>query len=79
MHLSKLVNSNTGKYIMSIILGVGVATLFRITCLGEDCKIYRAPPLDELEDKIYKFDDKCYIMEANANSCDSKNKIYNFA
>ena len=79
MHLSRLVNSITGKYIMSAILGVGVATLFRITCVGNDCKIFRAPPLDEVEDKIYKFDNKCYIMEKTVNSCDSNKEIYDFA
>jgi hypothetical protein len=79
MHLSKLVHSNTGKYIMSIILGIGVATLFRVTCIGNDCKIFRAPPLDEIEDKIYSFDKKCYKMDPKVATCDSNKKIYEFA
>ena len=53
--------------------------LFRVTCVGNSCKIFRAPPLDEIEDKIYNFDDKCYKMESNATTCDSKKKIYDFA
>jgi hypothetical protein len=79
MHLSKLVHSDTGKYVMSIILGIGIATLFRVTCTGNKCNIYKAPPLDEIEDKIYKFDDKCYKMETTATTCSSENKIYEFA
>ena len=79
MYLSKLVHSNTGKYVMSIILGIGIATLFRVTCTGNKCNIYKAPPLDEIEDKIYRFDDKCYKMGTNATTCDSKKEIYEFA
>ena len=79
MHLSKFVKSNTGKYIMSILLGLGLATLFRAVCSGNKCKIYQAPDLEEVEDKIYKFNNKCYKMEKTVTTCDKRKKIYNFA
>ena len=37
MYLDKFVHSQSGKYIMSIILGLGLATLFRQICSGKDC------------------------------------------
>jgi hypothetical protein len=79
MNLSKFVNSNTGRHIMSIILGIGLATLFRTMCSGKNCNIIKAPPLEEIDDKIYKFDNKCYKLEKSAVKCDNKKQIINFA
>jgi hypothetical protein len=79
MHLSKFVHSETGKYIMSIILGIGLATLFRTACKGNNCTIKQAPPLEEIQDKTYRIDGKCYKIETNAVSCNSKKQIFDFA
>jgi len=38
-----------------------------------------APPLDDIENKIYKFDEKCYKIERNAVKCDKKKQIIGFA
>ena len=66
MYLSKFVHSVTGRNLMSIILGLGLATFFRKMCSGKNCIITKAPPLEEIDDKIYKFDGKCYKLEKNA-------------
>ena len=79
MHLHKLVKSHTGKYVMSILLGIGLATIFRSVCKGKECIIYTAPPLEEIEDKIYKFDGKCYKYERLSKKCDANKKIVEFA
>jgi hypothetical protein len=79
MHLEKFVQSQTGKYLMSILLGVGLATLFRQVCEGRNCRIIKAPPLEEIEDKIFKIDNKCYKIEKNVIKCDSKKKTVRFA
>lgn len=79
MHLHKLVKSHTGKYVMSILLGIGLATIFRSVCKGKECIIYSAPPLDEIEDKIYKFDGKCYKYERLSKKCNTNKKIVEFA
>jgi hypothetical protein len=72
MYLDKFVHSSTGKYIMSMLLGIGLATFFRAMCKGDNCVIKHAPPLEEIEDKIYRFDKKCYNYEKNAMQCDTK-------
>lgn len=79
MYLSKFVNSVTGRNLMSIILGLGLATFFRQMCSGKNCIITKAPPLEEIEDKIYKFDNKCYKLEKNAEKCNNKKKVVSFA
>jgi hypothetical protein len=76
MYLDKFVHCQTGKIIMSIILGIGLATFFRSVCKGRNCKIISAPPIEELEDQIYKFDEKCYKLEKNVINCkNNKNTV----
>jgi hypothetical protein len=64
---------------MSIILGLGLATFFRQMCIGKNCIITKAPPLEEIDNKIYKFDGKCYKLEKDAEKCNNKKKIVSFA
>ena len=54
MHLEKFVHTERGKIIMSIILGFGLASLFRTVCKDKNCLIFHAPPLDDFRDKIEK-------------------------
>jgi len=76
MYLDKFVHSNTGKIMMSILLGIGLATFFRAVCKGKQCRIVSAPPMEEIEDQMYKFDNKCYKLEKNAIKCEKyKNTI----
>ena len=74
MNLHKFVNTHTGKYVMSFLLGFGLATLFRVACTGIDCMVEMAPPLNEIDGKIYRFGDECFRMEKSAVKCDPNNK-----
>lgn len=74
MNLTKFLYTQNGRYIMSIILGFGLATLFRTVCKGKNCIIFKAPPMDEIKDKIYKHDDKCYKFTSITNKCDINKK-----
>jgi len=78
MYLSKFVHSKTGRYIMSILLGFGLATLFRQVCVGPNCTTYSAPPVQEIDDQTYKFDNTCYKLNKNAVICDSTKEIFSF-
>ena len=43
-NLGKFVHTKTGKIIMSIILGLGLASLFRKVCKNYDCiQLYAVP------------------------------------
>ncbi len=54
VHFGKFVHTKTGKTLMSLILGFGLASLFRKICKEKDCLLFYAPPMEELYDKIYK-------------------------
>jgi len=79
MNLDKFVHSSTGRYMMSIILGLGLATLFRQVCKGSQCKVLRAPPLEEIDEEVYKIGDKCYKYDKNSVKCDKTKRILSFA
>ena len=70
VEFGKFVHTKTGKYVMSILLGFGLASLFRAACKGKNCLEFHAPPLDEIKNKIYKY-------VPNATKCSSNKKIIN--
>ena len=79
MYLDKFVHTKTGKIIMSIILGIGLATFFRAVCKGRHCRIVSSPPMEEIEDQTYKFNDKCYTFEKKAINCQINKKTVEIA
>lgn len=79
VEIGKFVHTSTGKILMSIILGLGIAALFRKACKNKRCILFKAPPLEELKDKIYKFDNKCYTYITKQTKCDKNKKIVHFA
>lgn len=71
-----------GRIVLSIILGLGLATLFRKFCDGKNCYNFVGPKQTELKDKIYSFDSgnsKCYTMRERNVGCGSKSKTVEFA
>lgn len=78
IYLGRFVHTETGKIIMSILLGFGLASLFRTVCKDRDCLIFHAPPLDKFQDKIYKTGDKCYKYTPVATKCNANAKIVDF-
>lgn len=78
MHLGKFVHTQSGKIIMSILLGFGLASLFRTVCKNKNCLIFHAPPIEELKDKIYKNNGKCVKYSQVATKCVSGTKTVTF-
>jgi len=78
IHFEKFLHSKRGKILMSIIIGFGLASLFRTVCKGDNCIIFRAPPLDEIKDKIYKNNGKCVKYVPVATKCSLNEKTVSF-
>lgn len=78
VYLGKFVHTETGKIIMSILLGFGLASLFRTVCKDNSCLAFHAPPLDDFKDKIYKNNDKCVKYVPVATKCSLNAKIVTF-
>jgi hypothetical protein len=69
MRFSKFLKTPEGRILLSIILGFGLATCFRLSCTGNKCVTIKAAPISKTKDKVYKFKDKCYSYSAQPTSC----------
>ncbi len=80
MHLGKFVHTRTGKILMSVLLGFGLASLFRTVCKNKNCLIFNAPPLENMKDKIYKNETgKCVKYNQTSTKCNPNIKTISFA
>ena len=79
MYLRRLIYGDVGKVIISIILGLGFATLFRKVCKDRDCIIFKAPDINKIKNQIFKFGNKCYKFEESIEKCSDNKKIVEFA
>lgn len=73
--IKKLLNSEPGKMVISIILGLGLASLFRKVCTDKNCITFNGYVLSDIEDKVYRFDEYCYKYKAKPEKCDEKKKV----
>ena len=79
MELKKIINSRQGKIIISIILGLGLATMFKRVCKGKKCVIFEKAADDEIDDKVFKYDKKCYKFKLENTLCNKNKKIVKIA
>ena len=67
--IEKILKSKHGKIIISIIWGLGLAALFRKVCEGRNCLIIKGPKPKEVDNNVYKFDNKCYKYNSYTTKC----------
>jgi hypothetical protein len=75
MNFKRLLHSDFGVILISVLLGLGIATLFRKVCTDKNCIQFKGPIIGEVADKIYKHNDKCYKYKVNSTACNSAKKI----
>ena len=75
MNLKRLLTTPLGVMFISILLGLGLATLFRKACKGKECIEFNGPVISEIDGKIYKFDEECYKYKLESTRCDKNKKI----
>ena len=78
-NIVKAMHTQQGKYLISIILGIGLASLFRKVCKKRNCLVFRAPPLEEVKNNVYSYDSKCYKFKEKASKCNPDKKQVDFA
>jgi len=66
---NKLLHTDVGNIILSVIWGLGLAALFRRACKNRNCLVYKAPPLDSMNNKTFKYDGKCYNYKTVSTKC----------
>jgi len=75
MNFKRLLHSALGKLIISIMLGLGLATIFRKTCKDKNCLTFKGPILGDIDGKIYKHGEKCFQYNTNSMPCDKNKQI----
>jgi hypothetical protein len=55
--------------LISVILGFGLAALFRPMCKGPDCVVVRGPPVNDIRGAVYQFGSKCVEFKTTPIEC----------
>ena len=79
MNIERILHGKIGKIFMSVLLGLGLATLFRKVCNDRSCLVFHAPHIDKIRGQVFDFDGKCYTFEEKAERCNQNKKILGFA
>lgn len=79
MHIKRLLYGKFSKYIISFMLGIGLASLFRKACNSRNCLVFKAPAIDKIKGQIFKYNKKCYTFNESAKTCDNTKKIVEIA
>ncbi len=80
--IQNIIYTDRGRLILSIILGLGLATLFRKYCKSKNCYSFIGPKQEEIRNQIFSFDsdsNECYALKENSIPCGSKPKSVEFA
>lgn len=55
--------------LLSFVLGLGVAAMFRPICNGPECVVVRGPPIQDIRDAVYQFGNKCVEFKTKPMEC----------
>lgn len=75
MNIQRLLNTQIGRFFISALLGLGLASLFSKVCNDKNCLVFNGPIISEIDNKIYKHGEKCYKYSINPDKCDSTKRI----
>jgi len=76
MQIKVLLNSPMGRIFISILLGLGLATMFRTVCDAKNCIRFVGPIISEVDGKIYKHGEKCYKYDSySSGKCDATKRV----
>lgn len=70
MIINRLTKDPVGSIIFSIIMGLGLAALFRRACNGNDCVVIKSPSVGELDRYVYQIDQSCFKYTPHVVPCD---------
>jgi len=69
--LEKFFKSETGTRIFSIMLGLGIAGLFKMSCDSRSCLVFKGPSFED-DNKVIKYNGKCYDVSEKIIDCKDK-------
>lgn len=68
-------DDETGQIVVSILLGLGLAALFRKACRDNSCIVIKGPSEEETQKYYYKVDDECYKYNRVQADCTTEKQL----
>ena len=72
--IHRLFYERDGQFVVSALFGLALALIFTRVC-KDNCIIYHAPNMQEVEGKVFKLEDTCYTYKSYAVKCNDKDKV----
>ncbi len=69
LSVKKLLSSDSGSLFISILLGLGLASVFRKVCNDRSCLIIQKIPVENLKDKTLRKNGRCYRWVPETVAC----------
>lgn len=79
VNFKRLMYSDTGRVILSVVLGLGIACLFQKVCKDKECIRFSGPVIQQIDGKVFEYDDKCYQYNARPVQCKADKRTLDFA
>ena len=75
MVFANIMNDPIGRIIISILLGLGLASIFRKVCSGNSCVVVQGPSIEEIKKFYYKIDEDCFKYTPYATQCKTSDHV----
>lgn len=69
MNIVEATNTRMGSIFLSVLLGLGLAAVFRSACKDKGCIIVKGPKQEETTKYYYKIQDNCYKYTPVITEC----------
>ena len=78
-NLQRIMYTDFGQILISVLLGLGLASIFRKACKERNCLVFQGPKLDVIKESVYKFNNDCYKFQEKAVKCGTAKQKIPFA
>ena len=72
--MKNTMRSRGGSIIVSVLLGIGLATIFQRVC-KDNCVVFHAPAADRIAEKVWVNEETCYKYTPEPVSCDASKGV----
>jgi hypothetical protein len=72
--ISKFMESQVGRIVISLILGFGLATIFKKVCKNNNCVVINGPRPSDVNQYFYKLNEDCYKYTPYITPCNGEAK-----
>lgn len=67
--MKEVMKDSSGAKVVAVILGFGLAAIFKRACKGDKCIVVKSPEQEAIERYYYKIEDDCYKYTPYAVNC----------